>query len=155
MKRIIISIFIVLLMTGASFLFSRQWSATDIQCQSTFEKVFTPESHVKGLISLHFFRDRSGVANIAGKMTADGTVFTVNREVGFTREAVDLQKGIFKVKKDYFKLLSGDNLPSHYSRDIDMNTDSQNSDYIIIRKVNKNTWLLSSPAMPVLMCVSE
>lgn len=88
-------------------------------------------------------------------MTANGTIFIINREVGFTREVVELNKGVFRITKIYFKLLSGDNLPSIYNKDIDLNTDYQNSDYMIIRKINKNSWLFSSPAVPVMMCVSE
>ncbi|EBH6783938.1 hypothetical protein CQT46_24455 [Salmonella enterica] len=95
------------------------------------------------------------MASVTGKIiTADG-IWTINRETGFTYEAVDGRKGMLRIKKTSFRKLSRDNMPVRYDDDISMNTDSQNSDYLIIRKINKNTLLFTSPVAPFMLCVSE
>ncbi|MCO5784524.1 FidL-like protein [Citrobacter meridianamericanus] len=92
---------------------------------------------------------------MSGKIiTADG-LYTLNRETVFNYERMDAQKGVYRIKKTHFRILSRDTLPARYNNNIDMNTESRSSDYMIIRKINKNTLLFSSPAAPAMICVTE
>ncbi|HHR4016918.1 TPA: FidL-like protein [Salmonella enterica] len=155
MKKIIISAIVVMVLIGGTVWFSTRISGTELSCNSTFEKNTANGSSARGMISVHLFRDHSGVASVTGKIiTADG-IWTINRETGFTYEAVDGRKGMLRIKKTSFRKLSRDNMPARYDDDISMNTDSQNSDYLIIRKINKNTLLFTSPVAPFMLCVSE
>lgn len=155
MKKIIISVIVLLVLAGATVWFSSRMSGTGISCRSTFEKNTASGSSASGIISFHLFRDHSGVASVTGKIiTVDG-VWTINRETGFTYEAVEGGKGVLRIQKTSFRRLSRDNMPARYDDDISMNTDSRNSDYLIIKKINKNTFLFTSPVTPFMLCVSE
>lgn len=155
MIKIIISAIVVLVLTAGTVFFSVRMSGTELSCRSTFEKNTANGSSASGIISFHLFRDHTGVASVTGKIiTADG-VWIINRETGFTHEAVEGGKGVLRIQKTSFRRLSRDNMPARYDDDISMNTDSRNSDYLIIRKINKNTFLFTSPVTPFMLCVSE
>lgn len=145
---------LVCLVSGTLWLASYM-SGTDIQCQATFEKNTTSGRQMKGGISMHFFKDHRGVANVSGKMTDGDRVYTINREVGFIHDVVDIQKGIFKIKRESLRILSNDRLPEQYRHDINLDESLEGSEYLIIRKINKNTWLFSSPTAPIMLCVSQ
>lgn len=155
MKKIVFSLLILLAFTAGTLWFARHMSGSELHCRTTFEKHTAADLVVRGTITLHLFRDHTGVASMSGKViTADG-VYTINRETVFTHEEVDPQKGVYRINKSSFRILSRDNLPARYNNDIDMNADSRSSDYMIIKKINKNTLLFSTPAVPVLVCVLE
>lgn len=155
MKKIVISLIVMLTLTGVTVWFARQMSGTEVSCGSTFEKNTPSGLYVKGGFSLHLFRDHNGVASVSGKIMTGHDVYTIHREIDFIYEDVDAQKGVFRIKKTATRALSRDNMPVRYDNDIDMNSESGSSDYMIIRKINKNTFLFSSPAAPVILCVSE
>ncbi|WP_370605689.1 FidL-like protein [Citrobacter braakii] len=155
MKKILISLLIVLVLTGGTLWFAHNMSGTEMDCRATFEKNTAANLVVRGGITLHFFRDHTGVASMSGKIITTEGVYTLNREAVFNYERIDGQKGVYRINKTNFRILSRDTIPARYSNDIDMNTESQSSDYIIIRKINKNTLLFSSPAAPMMICVME
>ncbi|EFI0531687.1 hypothetical protein BFV90_004749, partial [Escherichia coli] len=60
-----------------------------------------------------------------------------------------------RIKSQNMKILLRDDMNDFHNDDINLNTASKSSDYIIIKKINKNTWLFNSPTSPVMICVSE
>ncbi|EBW2650679.1 hypothetical protein DEI20_23990 [Salmonella enterica subsp. enterica serovar Newport] len=155
MKKIIISCLVMMILTGGMLWLAPHIAGTELSCRSGFEKNTVTGLHVRGVIAVHLFRGHTGVASMTGKITGPDGVWTLNRETGFSYEMPDVRKGVFRIKKTYFRVLSRDTMPARYDAAIDMNTTSRDSDYMIIRKINKNTLLLSSPAAPVMLCVSE
>ncbi len=155
MKKIIISLVILFMLAGLTWWFIRHQSGTDLQCQSTFEKNTASGNHAAGTISVHFFSDYTGVANITGKIVTEKKYYIINREIEFTYDVIDIQKGMFKVKSQNMKILLRDDMNEFHNDDINLNSASKSSDYIIIKKINKNTWLFNSPTSPVMICVSE
>ena len=155
MKKLIASIAILLSMVSATLYLKYRVSenSIDIQCYATFKKNITSGLYSDGNISIHLFSNHHGIANVVGKMTSGEEVYTINREIGFIYDIIDIRKGVFKMGGDYFKVLSRDNMPSRYDDDINLNSSSKKSDYLIIRKINKNTWLFSSPINPIMLCV--
>lgn len=155
MKKIIISLVILFMLAALTWWFIRHQSGTDLQCQSTFEKNTASGNHAAGTISVHFFSDYTGVANITGKIVTEKKYYIINREIEFTYDVIDIQKGMFKVKSQNMKILLRDDMNEFHNDDINLNAASKSSDYIIIKKINKNTWLFNSPTSPVMICVSE
>lgn len=155
MKKIVISLLILLVMSGGALWLARYMSGTELDCRSTFEKNTSADFVVRGIITVHLFRDHTGVASMSGKIITAGEVYMLNRETIFTYERLNSQKGVYRVNKTNFRILSRDTLPARYNNDIDMNTESRSSDYTIIRKINQNTLLFSSPAAPTMICVTE
>ena len=155
MKKIVFSLLIMLTLAGGTLWLALNLSGTELHCRSSFEKNTAEGLVVRGIITVHLFRDHTGVGSMSGKIiTAEG-VYTLNRETGFTYERMDAQKGGYRIHKTHFRLLSRDTLPARYNNDIDMNTESRSSDYMIIRKISQNTLLFSSPASPAMICVTE
>ncbi|EBP9818627.1 hypothetical protein QO588_003636 [Salmonella enterica] len=155
MKKIVISLLIVLVLSGGTLWLARYMSGTELDCRSTFEKNTSAGIIVRGIITIHLFRDHTGVGSMSGKIiTAEG-LYTLNRETVFNYERIDAQKGVYRINRTNFRVLSRDTLPTRYNNDIDMNTESRSSDYMILRKINQNTLLFSSPAAPTMICVTE
>ncbi|EBW2650726.1 hypothetical protein DEI20_24260 [Salmonella enterica subsp. enterica serovar Newport] len=155
MKKIVISFLVMLVLTGGTIWLARHMSGTELHCRATFEKNTVTGLHVRGGLAVHLFREHSGMASVSGKiMTGDGT-YTINREIDFIYEGVDVRNGVFRVKQTAFRTLSRDTMPARYDDYIDMNTESRSSDYMIIRKINKNTFLFASPTAPIILCVSD
>ncbi|MCO5784641.1 FidL-like protein [Citrobacter meridianamericanus] len=155
MKKIVISLFIVLVLSGGTLWLARYMSGTELDCRSTFEKNTSTGLIIRGNITVHLFRDHTGVGSMSGKMIAPEGVYILNRETVFNYERIDAQKGVYRINRTLFRILSRDTLPARYNNDIDMNTESRSSDYMMIRKINKNTVLFSSPAAPTMICVTE
>ncbi|EAC0960002.1 hypothetical protein YP94_004457 [Salmonella enterica subsp. enterica] len=155
MKKVIISCLVLLALTGGMLWLAPHIAGTELSCRSGFEKNTVTGLHMRGVIAVHLFRDHTGVASMTGKIISAEGAWTLNRETGFHYEVPDARKGVFRIKKTYFRALSSDTLPAQYNHDTDMNTTAQDSDYMIIRKINKNTFLFSTPAVPVMLCVSE
>ena len=61
---------------------------------------------------------------------------------------------MFKVKNSYLKTLPQDNLPKNLDSEFNLDNSVEKSDYLIIKMINKNTYMLSSPVAPILLCVS-
>ncbi|MDM2742968.1 hypothetical protein [Citrobacter sp. Cu096] len=134
MKKIIISLVILFMLAGLTWWFIRHQSGTDLQCQSTFEKNTASGNHAAGTISVHFFSDYTGVANITGKIVTEKKYYIINREIEFTYDVIDIQKGMFKVKSQNMKILLRDDMNEFHNDDINLNAASKSSDYIIIKK---------------------
>lgn len=155
MKKLLFSILILLILSGGTLLFAHYMSGAELHCRTTFEKNAATDLIVRGGITVHLFRDHTGVASMSGKMITSEGVYTINRETVFTHERVDAQQGVYRIYRTYFRVLSRDTLPARYNNYIDMNTESRSSDYMIIRKINQNTLLFSFPASPAMVCVTE
>lgn len=155
MKKLLFSLLILLTLAGGTLWLALNMSGTELHCRSSFEKNAAEGLVVRGNITVHLFRDHTGVGSMSGKMITTEGVYNLNRETEFTYERMDAQKGVYRINKTHFRRLSGDTLPARYNNDIEMNTESRSSDYLIIRKINKNTLLFSTPAVPVMLCVSE
>lgn len=155
MKKIIISLVILILLAGLTLWFILHQSGTDLHCQSTFEKNTASGRHATGSISVHFFSNYHGVANITGKIATEKKHYIINREIEFIYDVIDIKKGMFRVKSQNMKILLRDDMNDFHNDDVNLNVASRSSDYIIIKKINKNTWLFNSPTSPVMICVSE
>ncbi|MEJ3966568.1 hypothetical protein [Citrobacter braakii] len=155
MKKFIIAFLVIIFLTGGTLWYFFHISGTALNCQSTFEKNTTDGFHARGVIAFHFFRDHTGVASVLGEVITESGVYILNREAGFTYEEVDRRKGVFRMKKTYFNNLYRDNIPARYASNIGMNMQFRKSDYLIIRKINKNTFLFTYPAAPVMLCVTK
>ncbi|EGB2808514.1 hypothetical protein H7D82_000758 [Salmonella enterica] len=155
MKKLLFSFLILLIFSGGTLWLVRYMSGAELHCRTTFEKNATTDIVIRGGITVHLFQDHTGVASMSGKMNTSEGVYTINRETVFTHEQVGAQQGVYRVNITYFRVLSRDTLPARYNNYIDMNTESQSSDYMIIRKINQNTLLFSSPAFPAMVCVTE
>lgn len=125
-----------------------------MNCNASYEKKIIPERYANGVISIIFFKENIGISHVVGKVIDSGKVYSINREIGFNYEIIDISKGMFKVKNSYLKTLPQDNLPKNLDSEFNLDNSVEKSDYLIIKMINKNTYMLSSPVAPILLCVS-
>lgn len=157
MNKIIIAFFVVLIVVLATlgFIIFKRETAITLHCKSDIDIYMANDEYIKGIISFDLLNNNTGVAHIIGKLYVDNTPHKINGESGFQYRLIDIKRGLFEIDKTYSKLILQDAEADEIKNSLLIKKMFEGSHYLIIKKVNSNTYFISYTGYPIMLCVNE